>query len=402
MSQADNLAALGSNVNASGVLQPAGGGTGATTSTGTGSAVLSISPTISSPTLINATINGAVASGFTMKNRIINGDMVIDQRNNGASITPTTDGQYTIDRWKVGLTQTSRFSIQQNAGAVTPPAGFTNYLGATSLSAYSVGSGDTFLIQQNIEGFNVADLNWGTANARTVTLSFWVRSSLTGTFGGSVINNAANRAYLFSYTISSANTWTQISITVAGDTTGTWLTNSLTGIVVRFGLGSGSSFSGGPTGVWQAGNIVQPTGTVSVVGTNGATFYITGVQLEQGSSATSFEWLPIGMELLLCQRYYQLVTSIFGGGHTSTVAAMQATFQVPMRAAATIGLQGVIQVSDSTNDYIQSSASISNLGTTNNASIFFLSTFTGLTVSRVLFGPRNSANTNTVTLSAEI
>jgi hypothetical protein len=178
-------------------------------------------------------------------------------------------------------------------------------LGATSLSAYSVGSGDTFLIQQNIEGFNVADLDWGTANAKTVTLSFWVRSSLTGTFGGSTLNSAANRSYPFSYTISSANTWEQKTITIAGDTTGTWLTNNGIGIGVRFGLGSGSTFSG-TVNVWQAGNIGQPTGSVSVVGTNGATWYITGVQLEVGTSATPFERRLYGQELINCQRYYSV------------------------------------------------------------------------------------------------
>jgi hypothetical protein len=231
--------------------------------------------------------------------------MRIDQRNAGASVTPTADGQYTLDRWKVALTQSSKFSVQQDAGAVTPPTGFNDYLGVTSLSAYSVGSGDTFLIQQNIEGFNVADLDWGTANAKTVTLSFWVRSSLTGTFGGSTLNSAANRSYPFSYTISSANTWEQKTITISGDTTGTWLTNNGIGIGVRFGLGSGSTYSG-TANVWQAGNIVQPTGSTSVVGTNGATFYITGVQLEIGSTATPFERRLYGQELINCQRYYSV------------------------------------------------------------------------------------------------
>ena len=151
------------------------------------------------------------------KNRIINGAMVIDQRNAGASVTPTAT-TYTLDRCLVALTQASKFSVQQNAGSVTPPAGFTNYLGITSTSAYAVLTGDFFLIRHYIEGTNVGDLAWGTANAKTVTLSFWVRSSLTGTFGGSIQNNAENRSYPFSYTISSTNTWEQKSITIAGDT----------------------------------------------------------------------------------------------------------------------------------------------------------------------------------------
>jgi len=243
------------------------------------------------------------SSNFGFKNRIINGAMVIDQRNAGASVTPT-DGQFTLDRWRTAVSQTSKFSIQQNAGSVTPPAGFTNYLGATSLAATSVGASDYYLISQPIEGFNTADLNWGTANAKTVTFSFWVRSSLTGTFGGAVNNSSYNRSYPFSYTISTANTWEQKSVTIAGDTSGTWVgaTNGI-GMQVFFSLGMGSTFSG-TAGAWAGSNFLSATGATSVVGTNGATFYITGVQLEVGSTATSFDYRPYGTELALCQRYF--------------------------------------------------------------------------------------------------
>ena len=137
-----------------------------------------------------------------------------------------------------------------------------------------------------------------------MTLSFWVRSSLTGTFGGTVLNNAQNRYYVFSYSVSSANTWEQKTITLTGDTSGTWLTNTSAGLTVRFGLGSGATFTG-TASTWQAGNLVQPTGSTSVVGTNGATFYITGVQLEKGSTASAFDYRPFGIELQLCQRYYE-------------------------------------------------------------------------------------------------
>jgi hypothetical protein len=247
---------------------------------------------------------GAAASPFSLKNRIINGDMVIDQRRAGASVTITTDATYTLDRWGAYMSATSKYSVQQNAGSVTPPAGFTNYLGVTSLSAYSVLSADYFAISQYIEGFNTADLAFGTANARTVTLSFWVRSSLTGTFGGCIRNNAANRAYPFSYTISAANTWEQKSITIPGDTTGTWLTTNFIGIAVWFGLGVGSAYLD-TAGAWTSKpSTTSATGATSVVGTNGATFYITGVQLERNTTATPFEWLPISTELALCQRYY--------------------------------------------------------------------------------------------------
>ena len=250
-----------------------------------------------------ATINGMTPTADSLqgfRNRLINGGMVIDQRNAGGSVTPT-NGQYTVDRWSAVLTQSSKFSVQRNAGSVTPPAGFSNYLGITSLSAYSVLSGDTFLVGQQIEGFNGADLAWGTASASPITISFWVRSSLTGVFGGSLYNGARN--YIFTYSISSANTWEYKTVTIAGDTSGTYNSDNNLFTQVRFGLGSGSTFSG-TAGSWGASNLVQPTGAVSVVGTSGATFYITGVQLEAGSVATPFERRPYGTELALCQRYY--------------------------------------------------------------------------------------------------
>jgi hypothetical protein len=240
-----------------------------------------------------------------MRNRIINGAMTIDQRNAGALNNPAVSG-YTVDRWNYFQSQTSKGTIGQDAGAVTPPSGFTDYLGFTSTSAYSINSTDQFLIQQAIEGFNVADFGWGTANAKTVTLSFWVRSSLTGTFGGVFQNSASNRNYPFSYTISSANTWEQKSVTVAGDTTGTWLTTNGAGIKVVFSLGTGSTYSA-TAGAWTGSSfITSATGATSVVGTNGATFYITGVQLEVGTQATSFEYRQYGTELALCQRYFEI------------------------------------------------------------------------------------------------
>jgi hypothetical protein len=253
-----------------------------------------------------ATINAVTpnVNNVLGKNRIINGNMMIDQRNAGASVTQTTGVLYPVDRFYINGTVTSKFTAQQNAGSVTPPAGFINYLGMTSSSAYTVGASEAFQVLYRIEGLNIADLGWGAASAATVTLSFWVRSSLTGTFSGALRNSAVNRSYPFSYTISSANTWEQKSLTIAGDTSGTWLTTNGTGIIASFSLGAGSTFSG-TAGAWAAANYASATGATSVVGTNGATFYITGVQLEAGSSATEFEHRQYGTELQLCQRYYQ-------------------------------------------------------------------------------------------------
>ena len=299
-----------------------------------------------------STLNSDVQQdlGISYKNRIINGNMAIDQRNAGASVTPTGT-QYITDRWALYCNQSSKFSVQQNAGAVTPPVGFTNYLGATSLSAYSVGSSDFFMFGHRIEGFNTADLGWGTANAKTVTISFWVRSSLTGTFGGSFVNSAGDRSYPFTYTISAANTWEQKSITVAGDTSGTWLTTNGIGISVYFGLGTGSTWAG-TAGSWSSNYYFTATGATSVVGTNGATFYLTGVQLEVGTQATTFTTAggSYGAELALCQRYFCSSFSIgtapaqnAGGGMIGKGAngataepILTWSFPVSMRAAPTV------------------------------------------------------------------
>ena len=306
--------------------------------------------TINADVIGTSVANTSLGAGNAsiMKNRIINGAMVIDQRNAGALTNPAVTATYYLDRWLAASIVASKYSIGQNAGSVTPPAGFTNYLGCTSLSAYSPTGSDNFNIQQRIEGYNVADLGWGTADAKTVTLSFWVYSSLTGTFGGSLRNSASSRSYPYSYTISSANTWEQKSITIAGDTTGTWLTTNGTGIVLLFSLGAGSTISG-TAGAWAAGNYVSATGATSVVGTSGATFYITGVQLEVGSSATGFEYRQYGQELALCYRYCQnmlLTVGQVGGltGMNQTTTATFFTVQNAFRATPTSTYSGGLNV----------------------------------------------------------
>jgi hypothetical protein len=270
------------------------------------------------PVIINGTTgittptyNGSTTAEYLVpvtgfKNRIINGDMGIDQRNAGASVAVGTGSTYVLDRW-VNFRDTSggAYSVQQNAGAVTPPAGFRNYLGITVTSTDTFGSAGTqFNLAQFIEGFNAADLGWGTANAQTVTLSFWVRSSLTGTFAGGISNAAGDRSYVFTYSIPSANTWTQISVTIAGDTSGTWNTTNGIGIRTIFSLGTGTT-NQGTAGTWTGSYIYNTSAAVKLLSTSGATFQITGVQLEKGSNATSFDYLPYGTELALCQRYYE-------------------------------------------------------------------------------------------------
>jgi len=292
-------------------------------------------------------INNNQGSPFGFKNRIINGAMVIDQRNAGASVTvDTVNFGYTADRWGAIESTDGVMTAQQVA---TAPTGFTNSLKLTTTTAdATLGATQFAYVGQRIEGYNVADLGWGTANAKTVTVSFWVRSSLTGTFGGSIYNSGSNRSYPFTYTISVADTWEQKSVTITGDTSGTWLTTNGIGLILVFGLGVGSTYSG-TAGAWVGSLAFSATGAVSVVGTINATFYITGVQLEKGSTATSFDYRSYTTELQLCQRYCHVVKPADGGATyvggingagTTASGLVSIPFPVTMRAAPTLSLSG--------------------------------------------------------------
>ena len=254
-----------------------------------------------------ATINSMTPTADSLqgfRNRIINGDMGIDQRNTGASVTLTSGGIYTVDRW-IGFENTDGAMTAQQSTAA--PTGFINSLLFTTTTADgSLSSTQFSCLQQYIEGLNLTDLGWGTANAKTITISFWVRSSLTGTFGGALRNAAGDRTYPFTYTISAANTWEYETITIAGDTTGTWLTTNAIGVQVTFGLGVGTDLSG-TAGSWSGNNNLSATGAVNVMGTLNATWQITGVQFEVGSVATPFERIDYGRELIMCFRYFQMI-----------------------------------------------------------------------------------------------
>lgn len=291
----------------------------------------------------NATVGNALimGSGSFLRNRIINGEMRIDQRNAGAS--GTGNDNFIVDRWKYNGSQASKLTWQQNAGSVTPPPGHTNYLGVTSSSSYSMTGNDYFNIFQIIEGYNVADLAWGTANAKAATLSFWVYSSLTGTFGGSIATTkTAIWVMPFIYSIPVANTWTYITVPITAATaTGGANTDNSAGVFVRLSLGAIGTSVGGTAGVWtSAGNYTAPAGIQSVVGTNGATWYITGVQLEAGSTATPFERRQYGHELVLCQRYFFAETSSSESDIIYSYGSMNLHyfFPVTMRAVPTISV----------------------------------------------------------------
>ena len=250
----------------------------------------------------------AYGGGFAMRNRIINGAMVIDQRNAGASVTRNaTDNVYTLDRWNTRAESSDGvYTVQQ---VVDGPSGFINSLKVTVTTAdASIGAAQVYALNQAIEGFNIADFNWGATaasagkTAQTVTLSFWVKSTLTGSFGASIINGSSNRSYPFLYTISAANTWEQKSVTIAGDTSGTWATDNTAGLLVTFAIGTGSNELG-TVNTWGGALYRGASGQTQIISTLNATWQVTGVQLEKGSTATSFDYRPYGTELQLCQRY---------------------------------------------------------------------------------------------------
>jgi len=310
---------------------------------------------ITANTIANSAIQtGAVENymnsqnlGFSMRNRIINGAMVIDQRNAGASISVGSSPVYAVDRFESRVAQGSGHTGQRVS---TAPVGFSNSLKITIGTGASPTTGQNTFINQQIEGFNFADLGWGTANAQTITVFFRVYSSLTGTFAYSISNDGLNRSYVATYSIPVANTWTTISLTIPGDTSGTWIgaTNGI-GCFNFWDLGSGSDRTG-TAGAWTANWITRTSATVNVAGTSSATFYITGVQLEKGSTATSFDYRHFTTELQLCQRYYQQSYDIGTAAGTVTYAGnigwgavnagngefFQVRYPVFMRAVPTI------------------------------------------------------------------
>jgi hypothetical protein len=280
--------------------------------------------------------------GISFKNRIINGAMRIDQRNAGAAVTNANS--YIVDRIlsEVYGAATGRWTAQQVTDA---PSGFTNSFRITVTTAdASPGANFAYAFaEQRIEGNNVADLNFGTASASPITLSFWVKSSITGTFSV-VFSSLEGRVYAAQYSIVAANTWEYKTITVPGDTTGTWLKSNGQGLSVRFGHG-GSSVSIAPNSWGNAAvGILGATGNTNLMATNGATWQITGLQVEKGTTATAFDYRSHGTELALCQRYYLSTLQESFPAHLHTLGTGNYvthgiySFPVEMRSNPTVAL----------------------------------------------------------------
>ena len=328
-----------------------------------------------------------LASQAIGDNRIINGDMRIDQRNNGASGTAATTLPYTVDRWFFYGSQASKGTWGRNLNAQPGPSasfGFPYCLGFQSSSAYASVAADQFIFCQSIEADAVGDFMWGTAGAQPATLSFFVFSSLIGTFSGCVQNYAGTRSYPFSYSIPAAG-WYKIAVTIPGDTAGTWVLSGNAGAVnVVFDLGSGSS-KRGPANAWASAGYNGVTGSVSIVATNGAAFYVTGVKLEIGSVATPFNRQSLAKSLADCQRYYQPLNSLIIAGYNTTSSLIYAgvPFPVTMRATPTIAFSAF---------------------TPNNASALgvTVNSLNSATIQAQVTGTGNATVTTTITLSAEI
>ena len=298
---------------------------------------------------VNGTAVIGAASGLMFRNKIINGDMRIDQRNAGNQSASNSAGSlyYGPDRFQLESDQAGKFNVQQNKGSQTPPSTFTKYYGVESLSAYSTGASNYTLVSHHIEGQNISDLKFGTAEAKTITLSFWVRSNVSGTnnvYVGSLRNATYDRSFVFTYTINLSNAWEYKTITIPGDTSGTWATDNTAGIRIGWDLGSGSNYQTSTTNTWLATNAFTASST-KMCATSGATLFLTGVQLEIGTVATPFEHRPIGMELSLCQRYYQFLGTLhasnpdyplgrFSGN--SNMGIYGVTFLTEMRATPSV------------------------------------------------------------------
>jgi hypothetical protein len=283
-----------------------------------------------------------VDTGVNFRNRIINGDMRIDQRNAGASVAASG---YTLDRW-VAFESTSATSVTAQR-STTAPTGFTNSLLYTVGTGGTAAAGEQAMLRQRIEGHNVADFGFGSAAAQAITVSFRVRSSLTGTYSVAVQNSAGDRSYVTTYTVDAANTWETKTVSLPGDTSGTWLTDNGIGIALFFDLGSGSSFTASAN-AWSAGDFRRVSGQANLIGTSGATFYITGVQLEAGSVATPFERRPYGTELALCQRYFERIGHPFFPGrvNSSLFHRLLCSYKTIKRATPTISSTGAFSISD--------------------------------------------------------
>ena len=360
---------------------------------------------VSSGLGISALLPGSL--GF--RNKIINGNMAISQRGTSAISNLGQVNTYGTDRWHAYGSATSKMTITQSTTNPTGQ-GFSNSTLITSSAATTPDSGHFYGVRQYIEGFNMADLAWGTAGAKPIVISFWVRSSITGTYSLTLFNSGNNRTLISTYTISAVDTWEKKTVYInAGETTGTWETGNGIGTSVWFDLGSGTA-ANGTANVWNTSLLTRTSGSVNWIGTSGATFYITGVQLEQNYQPTPFEQRPIGVELALCQRYFHssnAARATSGMSFNSTSAYVRINHPVEMRSSPTVTIAGTnFRISDDYSlGYISASPTIVGADdwTNNQSARTSIGGFTGLTTGRFVSGEmRGTTDSARLNFSAEL
>jgi hypothetical protein len=263
----------------------------------------------------NLAVNGSIrADNLGMfRNRIINGDMRLDQRFAGASTVITTVGVYTADRWRVSEGATTAALTVQRVRAPANPYGHVYALSAIATTAQAtMNNQDYVTLEQRIEGYNIADFGWGGAYAQPVTVSFAAYSTQAGQYSLSLRNATNTASYVASFTVPVANQWVQVQQTIPGETSGTWEVENGLGLSVVITLAAGSNWVTSDVGRWQESSrapsgfgYIAATGGANFMGTVNNQFYLTGVQVEKGTIMTVFEARPLGVELQLCQRYYE-------------------------------------------------------------------------------------------------
>jgi hypothetical protein len=315
--------------------------------------------------------------------------MVIDQRNAGAAVT--TSGSFVVDRWFFNNVSDGTLSVQQSTD-VPSGQGFNYSLKMTAtVGDASIGAAQYCNLQHRIEGYNFADMGFGASGASTVTLSFWVKASVVGNYSVALYNSAENRINPQQFSVSVANTWERKTITYTGDTTGTWLTTNGIGANVTFYPALGSNFVGAAG--WNAGGTFGVTGQSNAIASNGNIFAITGVQLEKGSTATSFDYRPYGTELQLCQRYFYNLTNCAASAASTSKIEFHYQHPVPMRGTPSLNVVGVMRIEDpSVAAYSQSSANSSIEQATYLGMKPGFGNFSGLTVARPYYVAAAAAN----------
>ena len=314
----------------------------ATAFTGDGSALtgtgVGSNTSVNTSGIITAT---AFVGDFAPRNMIINGAMQINQRLSGTLTINSSSSQYPCDRWvSRGEGGSKTFTIEKTSIA-SSGRGIRNALKVTSSQAASVGSSDIFNVRQMIEGYNIQRLNLGEAGCASMALSFTAYSSVAGTHSGAIQNSAQNRSYPFTYTLAQ-NTWTDVKITIPPITSGSFNEADGVGLRVVFDLGCGNNFRG-TANQWNSAQDEGATGAVRILETNGATWYVTKVQLEEGTVATKFEKRLYTEELALCERYYHQtqgnmfwMTNVNGSDHFKPIQ-----FPTTMRAGPSITFYNV-------------------------------------------------------------